>query len=264
MKVRNQLGTTNSIEVTEGVLQGEILSPTIFALFIADLKNFLLSKGIRGISVTKLAEILLLAYADDIVILVDSPAMMKRTLKVLFEYCEKNALKVNLKKTEIIVFKKGGKIKSNISFCFGKDSIKIVNRYTYLGITFTSSGLFENAAKDLVKKANVSALSTIKLITYTRLDSWAKCKRLFESLVTSIILYSSPIWSIRHIDLLEKLQCQFFKKLLNLPPCTPNYYVRLINDLQSMSTKNFKLILNWINCILIMSDEMYPKICFLD
>ena len=92
MAIKSQYDTSNPINVTKGVLQGEIFSPTLFALFISDLEEFLISKGIRGVSVSSLTEILLLAYADDIVIVADSIAMMRRILKALKKYCEINCL----------------------------------------------------------------------------------------------------------------------------------------------------------------------------
>ena len=40
-----------SVKVTEGVLQGEVLSPVIFALFLANLGEFLEDNGIKGVTI---------------------------------------------------------------------------------------------------------------------------------------------------------------------------------------------------------------------
>ena len=50
------------VEVTEGVLQGEVLSPFLFALFLSDLLEFLESSDIRGVSVDSKEEITLLYH----------------------------------------------------------------------------------------------------------------------------------------------------------------------------------------------------------
>ena len=60
IKIANGHQISNSIKTTKGVLQGEALSPLLFALFLYDLESFLNERGIRGVSVTHLKEILLL------------------------------------------------------------------------------------------------------------------------------------------------------------------------------------------------------------
>ena len=101
MVVKNDYGISFPVKITKGVLQGEILSPILFAIFIADLENFFMEKGIPGVSVNHLKEVLLLAYADDIVFLSTSYIQMKKILQGLYEYCKLNGLKVNIDKTKI-------------------------------------------------------------------------------------------------------------------------------------------------------------------
>ena len=137
MIIKNKEGRSNLIEVSEGALQGEILSPLLFALFISDLEKFLQSKGIRGISISSTVEILTLAYADDIVILADSPALLKRIFKELNTFRTENQLTVNILKTNIIIFSRGGWNK-DVTFYFGDKKLQIVKKYCYLGIPFVS------------------------------------------------------------------------------------------------------------------------------
>ena len=186
--------------------------------------------------------------------------MMKRILKALKEYCILNSLVVNIKKTNIIIFSKGGKQKQE-TFYFGNEKVDIVNKCTYLGITFVRFALFETATQELVNNAKLALVTTIKLIKNTYLTSWEKINTLFDSLVKSIILCSSLIWSVRHLDKLEILQCRFFKKLMNLSSCTPNYAVSIECSRQNISAKVFKLILNWKINILRMDNSRLPKLC---
>lgn len=72
MSIKTQFRLTSPVEVSEGVMQGETLSPFLFTIFINDLETYLRDHGIDGISVNHLTDILLLAYADDIVLLADS------------------------------------------------------------------------------------------------------------------------------------------------------------------------------------------------
>lgn len=66
--VKGREGISVPVRVRGGVLQGEVMSPILFCLFIADFKSFLIQEGVRGVSVDHLTEILLLAYADDIAV----------------------------------------------------------------------------------------------------------------------------------------------------------------------------------------------------
>ena len=72
MRIKNSQGLSDPIRVTEGVLQGEVLSPLLFSLFIADLEDYLVRRGVRGVAISQLVDLLILAYADDIVIVTDS------------------------------------------------------------------------------------------------------------------------------------------------------------------------------------------------
>ena len=107
VKIRKGDELSEIIKILKGVLQGEILSPILFALFLRDLEEFFIRKGIRGVSATHLVEILLLAYADDIVILSDNYIGMKKIISLLLEYCTLNQLTLNANKSKVILFKKG-------------------------------------------------------------------------------------------------------------------------------------------------------------
>ena len=57
---------------------GESLSPTLFSLLLSDLEVFLRERGCRGISVNHRTDIMILAYADDLVIFAESPHVLMR------------------------------------------------------------------------------------------------------------------------------------------------------------------------------------------
>lgn len=97
-------------------------------------------------------EILLLAYADDIVVLAHSWSDMQRKIKILHKYCNKNGLIMNYKKSKIIVFQKGGRRKK-YSFTYKKQNIEVVKNYVYLGTQFSNSGTFREAADRAVTAA---------------------------------------------------------------------------------------------------------------
>lgn len=50
VSVQNNGRGSIPVKVTKGVLQGEVSSPLLFALFTADLEEFLKSEGVRGVT----------------------------------------------------------------------------------------------------------------------------------------------------------------------------------------------------------------------
>ena len=95
------------------------------------------------------------------------------------------------------------------------------------------------------------------------MNSWRVFDKIFQSLVKSIILYASPIYALRYLQDLEKIQTLFIKRILNLPQCTPDYALRLEVGAPHIRILIFKQLINWTVKILDIQDFRYPKICFL-
>lgn len=87
-------------ETSSGVLQGSVLSPLLFAIFLNDLVDFI--KG--GVKVREV-EINMLMYADDIVFVSDDPGRLQSMINRLKTYCDTWGLTVNTGKTQIIKLK---------------------------------------------------------------------------------------------------------------------------------------------------------------
>ena len=136
MKVRTSHGISEPI--VKEILQGEVLSLILFSQFIANLEEFVIKRGVRGIAISSLVDILIVAYTDDLIILIENASGMMRTLRMLKEYCEENNLVINTIKTKIIVFKRGGRDKKEPTFYFFEEIIEVVRSYEYLGVNFSN------------------------------------------------------------------------------------------------------------------------------
>ncbi len=90
-----------------GVRQGECLSPFLFAMYLNDLEQEYIVKGNSGVNIDSL-KLFLLLYADDIVIFAESQTGLQNGLNILYDYCQRWRLSVNILKTKIMVFRKGG------------------------------------------------------------------------------------------------------------------------------------------------------------
>ena len=111
-------------------------------------------------------KLFVLLYADDTVILSDSPDDLQNALLLYEQYCVQWDLHFNTSKTKIVVFAKG-KAKS-LKFYMCNVEIEIVNDFKYLGITFSRSGGFLKTKEHIAKQATKAVLFvvTIKILVF--------------------------------------------------------------------------------------------------
>ena len=116
-----------------------MLSPFLIALYISELVDMMENEGCQGVYVDEQnPNILMFMYADDTASGTDTVSRMQKVINVLSKYCKKWGLVVSVAKTEIFVFRRGGKIKNNEKWWFDSTP-EVVEFYTYLGVLFTSN-----------------------------------------------------------------------------------------------------------------------------
>ena len=92
--VRHCKTYSDFFEVSIGLRQREVMSPILFSLFVEDLELFLQRSVDCGLTVYDITLILLL-FADGMVILGLSQQDLQNSLNLLYEYCLKWGLTVN-------------------------------------------------------------------------------------------------------------------------------------------------------------------------
>lgn len=250
------------IKITKGVLQGETLSPILFNLFINDLTTYLTQRKIRGLNIDGRKEILTISYADDLVILTDSPIMAQKAINELNNYCNENNLIINKKKTKNVIFRKSGRPPRNLELKLEKEILENVNKICYLGVTFSSSGLFRPAMEDAIKKATTASSRLIEIMTKSKFQGWEARKTIFNSLVTSTLLYGAEIWSPRYLEEIEKVNTRFYKRVFNWPKSTPNYIVRAEAGVKHIGGEALKRILQWLRKLQTLEEDSILKSSF--
>ena len=83
-------------------------------------------------------------------------------LNSLYNAANRLELKVNLAKTNIIVFRKGGYLGAREKWYYGRERMNVVNAYKYLGVYFSTRLSFSFACRDLVARAKNAVLSILK------------------------------------------------------------------------------------------------------
>ena len=119
---------------TCGVLQGGVVSPLLFTMFLEDLPKYLNSKYGVTISDSKICHLL---QADDLVLISETEYGLKQLLKGLEKYCNRWHVILNILKTKIMIFNKKYIIgPQNFAFVFNGIPIDETDKYKYLGTIF--------------------------------------------------------------------------------------------------------------------------------
>jgi len=94
----------NDVEaVTAGVLQGDVLSPDLFKAFINDLPQFMATAGCSGVKISDTERLMLLLFADDILLWGNTQEELQLQLDTLGQYCQLWQLEVNAAKTKVLL-----------------------------------------------------------------------------------------------------------------------------------------------------------------
>ena len=136
----------------------------LFNVFINDIQDFLEKDGDfkkYGIGIEDIV-IYMLLYADDIVLIAKSKEGLQCFLDTLFEFCIEKKMKINIKKTQIVVFTKG-KNQFLTDFFFNGVKLKQVSFYKYLGNLFYENLSFKPNLEFVVKKSHQSIIFILEV-----------------------------------------------------------------------------------------------------
>ena len=219
--VKNNDSISPSFSNDSGVRQGDNLSPLLFALYLNDFKRFL-SMRFNGLKLSEnlvhdflsdgeiivFIQMYVLLYADDTIILAESPNELQKALDALFDYCKLWDLKVNTEKTNIVIFSRG-KIRVYPTFKFGEENIQVVEDYTYLGTIMNFNARYSKAIHKQVTQSNraLFSLRSKQAKFHLPLDILFN---LFDTLIIPILLYGSEIWGYEKLAEIDT----FYKKII--------------------------------------------------
>lgn len=230
---------------TRGVKQGCLLSPMLFTLYINDLHD-----NLGGGLYIENINIRLLLYADDIVLLADDITIMQEMIGKLETYCKTWNLEVNLEKSDIMVFRNGGRPSKKEVWKFNERQVRITNEFKYLGVTFTPTMKFGKHVQNRNIMAK-NALNTTWDSVIGRNDICMNAKwRLYLSVCRSIQTYAAQVWGFAHFEEVNFLQRFFIKKLLRLPMHTPTYILMLETDVEDSQIYSLGLHLKYLGRIM--------------
>ena len=212
--------TSEKVKQTNGVLQGDPLSPLLFSIATADIP-----RAIESLQDT----VTLIMYADDMALGSHSKDELQTALSKLETWANENSFEINRKKTVHMIFRRGGKIASKDVVTLQGEPLDIVKNFKYLGVTLqptmTSFCLHIQERTTAAIKAmhNIQDISKLSLAT---------AMSLFDTTITPVATYGIEImWEkLTRNDLarLEKVKARFLKRALGVGKYAPS---RLVYEL---------------------------------
>ena len=224
--VRNNYEYTDFFSFPRGVKQGCLLSPNLFSFFINELAVELSKRGRHGIQfIPNAVELFLLLFADDIILISETVVGLQNQLNVLKEEADRLKLTVNLDKTNIIVFRKGGHLSAWEKWHYGNVEMKVVNNYKYLGLQFTtklSLNVSWNEVSKKGKKGVIDILRTLRKLNCTDITIFWK---MFDAQIEPLLSYAGEIWGLYKNNQIEAVHIFAMKRFLYIPMHASNKFL---------------------------------------
>jgi hypothetical protein len=165
-------------------------------------------------------------YADDLVLLARNERDLQAMLHTLYNWCTKWQVEINMDKSNVMHFRNESVTRTNVEFTVGCNMLKGTDKYKYLGLML-SEYLDMRVTADHVAKAASRSLGLLIAKSKALGGMPFNCfKKLYESMVLSVIHYGSAIWGhtqFSSINAVHNRACRYF---LGVGKYTPNAAVQ--------------------------------------
>lgn len=247
-----------------GLRQGCLLSPLKFAIFISILSDLIDSNDSCGIQLfPALTMIKSLFYADDVVFFSDTIGGLQKHIDTLSSFCKQWGMKVNLSKTKVIVFRKGGRLSSREKWFYDGHQLEVVSSYKYLGLTLSTGNCWGKAANILAEQA-MKVLNILKRAMVNAGDlSCENYFKIFDAVILPMLLYGSEVIGFKRYECIEKVQYKACKQFLGVSQRTTNNAVLgECGRYPIFTLQIIRCIKYWLR-LLSMDNSRFPKKSYL-
>ena len=258
--VRYGSDLTNKINCPWGVRQGCLFSPLLFSILITEVAKKVARNGRAGYQfVAGAREIYSLLFADDIVLIGTTPMGLQNQINSLKAASDELGLSINLDKTKVMVFRRGGYLGRREKWFFGQEKLEVVNSYKYLGYTLTTKISVEVALAEFAGRAKGKIVSLFRVLYKLGQVDINIFFRLFDSQIKPILLYAAEVWGARDFKVIEKVHLFACRRLLGVSQKTPKTFLYTeLNRYPLYIDSIMRTIKYWAK-LLYMTDNRIPK-----
>jgi len=166
----------------------------------------------------------------------DNPTSLHKSLNDFVNYCQEWKLEINIDETKAMTF--GARKNRNSVLKIGITPLENVSSYEYLGCNFAKSGSFLTMRRHLVNQAKSGSFLTMRRhlvnqankalhLLYKRLYNlhlpFDLAIKLLDHTIVPILTYSCEVWGYEDLALIERVHCNFLRKLFKLRKSIPLY-----------------------------------------
>ena len=187
VSIDGQLG--EFFDASNGVAQGDTLSPILFSLFINSILEEIQGQNL-GVSIDG-KWLGALMFADDFVGICESEEELQRMIDILHRYALKFRFQANVDKCAVVVF--GDNDEVSTKWNWGNGEIPIKSSYVYLGVRFDRNCGWDVHATDTAD-AGMAYLEKLKsLLTNKHLSTEVK-RTILLAVLKPMLTYAGEVW----------------------------------------------------------------------
>ena len=192
--VRVGADLTEWFETIVGVLQGCILSPLLFNIFL----EIIMAKALTDLDTGAVISgnvISNLRFADDIAAASENQSDLHETVDKITAESKRMGMAVNTDKTEVQYI---GLLHKEVEIKIDDHELKQVNEFVYLGGTICEDASTDQDIKRRIGLA-CGVMQSLNPIWKAKEISRDTKVRVYEALVISVLLYNSETWTLKEV-----------------------------------------------------------------
>ena len=247
-----------------GVKQGCNLGPLLFNLFINDIHDSF-DSACKPVKMDQ-QTFNTIAFADDIVVLSETPEGLQNSLDNIQAYCKQWGLQINCDKTKVVEFNRPYRKLRPRTYTVSEEHIEVCKKFCYLGVEITSTGSFHCTMERAClkpRKALYSLYSSLNI--YNDEGNIPLFIKLFKILIKPILSYGSEVWGYQCTKTgtpISKFINRFYKTLLGVPTHTSTAAIHLELDCDPIETDMKKNLLKYWHRIIHLPNTRLVRQCY--
>ena len=255
---------TDPFSCASGLAQGAVDSPTLYDVFVDELASELFNAG-YGVIGPDGKRIPLLMYADDVVLLSESPEQLQRMLNAVSCFAKKWRFTYNTSKSAVVVAGATSLLHKqrarSMKWFLNGEVLPVPDTYLYLGLEFglIGNGRWSGAVNRLISAAR-NRTRELLYANGNQLGLSAPLQvRLWNTMCRPILEYGCALWGPElSADLsrqIESLHTHHAKSSLGLPTHASSFVVRGELGIHTLASRRDLLALRLFGDMLCSSDN---------